>query len=515
MKLLKILNSVMKRVFFSILSSRCVFRLMWMAGLLLPAVLLPAQELSERPLTLTEAIVLARKQSVDAAYALGQLKSAYWSYRTYKAGLLPEVNFAATLPGYRKNYSTYQHSDGSYGYVRNDYINLNGNLSVDQSIWLTGGTLSLTTSLDFLTQSGAGSSSRQFMSVPVVLTLNQPLFSVNSVKWNRRIEPVRYAESQARFLTATEQVTMSVIQHYFNLLLARENVNIAHQNLKNAEKLCEVAESKRSMGKISENDLLQLQLNVLNARSSLTASESELKSKMFTLRSFLALGENENLIPQLPDSVPPLSLSYGEVLEKALANNSFSHNIRRRQLEADYQVAQAKGNRRQVSLYAEVGFTGSDHELGPAYRRLKDNQVVQVGVRLPILDWGKRRGQVKVAESNREVVRQQLQQEKADFVQDLFVLTEQFNNQVSQLRIALEADAIARRRYQSNVETFMMGKISTLDLNDAQTSKDEARRKYINELFYYWYYYYQIRSITLWDFAAHTNIDADFEAIVR
>ena len=78
MKLLKILNSVMKRVFFSILSSRCVFRLMWMAGLLLPAVLLPAQELSERPLTLTEAIVLARKQSVDAAYALGQLKSAYW-----------------------------------------------------------------------------------------------------------------------------------------------------------------------------------------------------------------------------------------------------------------------------------------------------------------------------------------------------------------------------------------------------------------------------------------------------
>lgn len=95
------------------------------------------------------------------------------------------------------------------------------------------------------------------------------------------------------------------------------------------------------------------------------------------------------------------------------------------------------------------------------------------------------------------------------------MLTEQFNNQVNQLQIALEADAIARRRYQSNVETFLIGKISTLDLNDAQTSKDEARRKYINELFSYWYYYYQIRSITLWDFAAQTNIDADFEEIVR
>lgn len=36
-----------------------------------------------------------------------------------------------------------------------------------------------------------------------------------------------------------------------------------------------------------------------------------------------------------------------------------------------------------------------------------------------------------------------------------------------------------------------------------------------NELFNYWYYYYQIRSITLWNLEAKTNIDADFEKIVR
>ena len=40
-------------------------------------------------------------------------------------------------------------------------------------------------------------------------------------------------------------------------------------------------------------------------------------------------------------------------------------------------------------------------------------------------------------------------------------------------------------------------------------------RNSINELFSYWYYYYQIHSITLWDFEAKTNIDADFEKIVR
>ena len=465
-------------------------------------------------LTLDEAIMLARVQSVDAAVALNELKTAYWEYRTYRAELLPEVNFTATLPSYHKGYNSYQQNDGSYTYVQNNYMQMNGQLSIDQNIWFTGGTLSLNTSLDFLRQMDGGSGNR-FMSVPLALTLNQPVFGVNQTKWDRRIEPVRYAEAKAAFLSATEEVTMTTINYFFNLLLARENVAIARQNLENAEKLYEVAKAKRRMGQISENDVLQLQLNVLDARSSLTSNESALKSHMFTLRSFLALGENEELVPEVPDSVPEVRLEYADVLSKALANNSFAQNIRRRQLEADYEVAKAKGNMREITLFAQVGFTGTDRRFDTAYRRLKDNQVVEIGFKIPILDWGKRRGQVKVAQSNREVTESKLRQESMNFNQNLFVLVEQFNNQQTQLHLADEADKIARKRYHTNVETFLVGKISTLDLNDSQSQKDEARRKHINELFYYWYYYYQLRSLTLWDFAAGTGIEADFEKIVK
>lgn len=465
-------------------------------------------------LTLEEAIMLARVQSVDAAVALNELKTAYWEYRTFRAELLPEVNFTATLPSYQKGYTSYQQNDGSYTYVRNNYMQMNGQLSIDQNIWFTGGTLSLNTSLDFLRQMD-GSSDNRFMSVPLALTLNQPVFGVNQTKWNRRIEPVRYAEAKAAFLSATEEVTMTTINYFFNLLLARENVAIAKQNLGNAEKLYEVAKAKRRMGQISENDLLQLQLNVLDARSTLTSNESSLKSYMFTLRSFLALGEYEELIPQIPDSIPEIRLDYADVLSKALANNSFAQNIRRRQLEADYEVAKAKGNMREITLFAQVGFTGTDRRFDTAYRRLKDNQVVEIGFKIPILDWGKRRGQVKVAQSNREVTESKLRQETMNFNQNLFVLVEQFNNQQTQLHLADEADQIARKRYHTNVETFLIGKISTLDLNDSQSQKDEARRKHINELFYYWYYYYQLRSLTLWDFVAGTGIEADFEKIVK
>ena len=466
-------------------------------------------------LTLEDCIVMARRQSVDAAVALGELKSAYWEWRSYKADLLPEVSLSANVPTYNKRYSTYQREDGTHSYVRNDFMEVDGSLYVSQKIWPTGGTLSVESSLDWLRQmSGETSGGKnQFMSMPIALTLSQPLFGVNSVKWNRCIEPLRYREAKASFLAETEQVAMRAISLFFNLLLANENVHIAEQNLQNAEKLYEVAKAKREMGTISQNDVLQMRLNMLNAQSSLTSTESSRKARMFELKAFLDV--EEDILPIVPEEIPEVTLVYQDVLNHALENNAFATTMRRRQLEADYSVAYAKGNQRSVTLYAQVGYTGTASRMNEAYRDLLSKEVVQVGVSLPLLDWGKRRGQVKVAESNREIVRNQVRQQSQEFNQNLFVLTEQFNHQRQQLRIAEEADTIAQRRYHTNVETFKIGSISTLELSDAQTAKDEARQNRLAQLFNYWYYYYQLRSITLWDFERNQNINVDFDKIVR
>ncbi|MBO5750287.1 MAG: TolC family protein [Bacteroidaceae bacterium] len=466
-------------------------------------------------LGLDDCIAMARKQSVDAAVALGELKAAYWEWRSYKANLLPEVSLSANVPTYNKRYSTYQREDGTHSYVRNDYMELNGSLFVSQKIWPTGGTLSVESSLNWLRQmSGNVSGERnQFMSMPIALTLSQPLFGVNTVKWDRRIEPVRYREAKAAFLTETEQVAMRSISLFFSLLLANENLNIAQQNLQNAEKLYEVAQAKRKMGQISENDVLQMRLNMLTARSSLTSAESSQQARMFELKAFLDV-END-IEPVVPEEIPEVTLIYDDVLNHALENNAFASTMRRRQLQADYSVAYAKGNLRNVTLYAQVGYTSTASALDAAYRNLLDKEVVQVGISLPLLDWGKRRGQVKVAENNREIVQNQLRQQAQEFRQNLFILTEQFNNQRQQLHISEEADSIARRRYNTNIETFKIGTISTLELSDAQTAKDAARQNRISQLFNYWYYYYQLRSITLWDFEKKENINADFEKIVK
>lgn len=472
-------------------------------------------------LSLDDCIAMARRQSIDAAVALGELRSAYWQWRSYRADLLPEVSLSGTAPSWNKRYSSYQQADGSLSFVRNDYLGLDGALHITQKLWPTGGTLSVESSLDYLHQSfssphsqgGAGGGSNQFMSLPVAITLQQPLFSVNHLKWNRRIEPLRYREAQARFLTETEQVAMQAINLYFGLLLAGEQVNIARQNLQTAEKLYEVAQAKRRMGTISENDVLQLRLDVLTARSALTNSESNRQARQFALRSFLDV--EADIEPVVPEDVPQVRLDYDNVLNHALQNNALATTMRRRQMEADYAVATARANRQSINLYAQLGYTGSADNLNAAYRNLLSNEVVSVGITVPLLDWGKRKGQRRLAESNRDIIQGQLRQQSQDFRQDIFILTEQFNNQAEQLRIACEADTIARRRYHTNVETFKIGSISTLELSDAQKAKDQARQNRIQQLFNYWYYYYQLRSIALWDFERGCELSEDFEKIIK
>ncbi len=465
-------------------------------------------------ITLDEAIARARVNSVDAAVALDELRTSYWEYRSYRAELLPEVNFSATVPAYHKQYSPYMNESGSYSFVRNNYLQMNGEVSLSQNIWLTGGKVSLNTSLDFFRQLD-GDKYNRFMSIPVALTLTQPIFGVNNLKWNRKIEPVRYEEAKAAYMSASEDVAIKAISYYFQLLMADENLLIARQNLENARKLYDVAKEKREMGRISGNDLLQMELNRLNAESELTDCESNRKSCMFQLRTLLDYNENTDIIPETPSDVPTAAITYDDALQKALDRNKFAANLRRRQLEADYEVAKAKGNMRQISLFAQVGYTGTDRRFAGAYSTLKDNQVVEIGFEIPILDWGRRRGKVKVAESNRKVTESRLRQERADFAQNIFILVERYRNQLDQLDISRRADEIAAKRYATNVETFMIGKISTLDLNDSRTSKDEARREYINELYLFWNYYYQIRSLTLWDYALDSDIDTDIEKILK
>jgi len=454
-------------------------------------------------LTLTEAIQLAVEHSIEAKVVKNQLLSAYWSYRTYQREMLPELTFSGTLPEYSKSLNLYQNEDGSYKYVSSNYNRFNGALSLTQNIPWTGATLSASTSYERLNQYGSNPFIRH-RTMPVSISLNQPLLGFNSLRWRQKTEPLRYQAAQKQAVVNQEQVALTVISYYFSLLSEEINLEITRQNMTNAQRLYTISEARHRMGQLSNVELMQMKSSLLKAEIALTNVQFSLENRMFNLRSFLGLGEEVIVVPLVPEFVAENipQFRFEEVLEMAKENNPFTENIRRSLIEADRDVNQAKANRWSISLYATLGMSGQDEDFRTAYNAdyWNNDQVARIGLRVPILDWGKGKGLVKMAEANREITHARAERENLDFVQDIYLKVQNFNNQPRQLELAKYMDEIAQERYKSSVELYVLEKIDVLNLNDAEQAKDQARRSYISEMHLLWLYYYQLRALTLYDF---------------
>lgn len=463
-------------------------------------------------LTLADAIRIGQTESVQALVARNEFISAYWEYRTYKTELLPEVILNGTVPYYSKSFNSRQNEDGSYSYVENNYTRIDGGLSITQNIPWTGGRLTLESSVERLRQNGKGSST-SYKSIPGAVTLEQPILGFNRVRWLQKIEPVKYREARQKLASSLEDVSLTVIQYYFELLIGQISLDISVQNRNNADRLYKIAEARHQRGQLSEVELMQMKNTLLKAEAALTDALTSLDARMFQLRSFLAIGQGIVLEPVIPEwemEVP--SLGYAEVLELALDNNSFTQNIQRRMLEASRNVSQAKADRLDVRLFASFGMSGRQDTFQKVFssHHWREDQQVNIGLRVPILDWGKGKGKVRVAEANRELEESRIEKEKMDFNQDIYLRVKYFNNQPSQLKLAREMDRIAGQRYEKTVEAFVQGQMEILNLNDAQTSKDEARRNYIQQLHLLWSYYYEIRGLTLYDFVRNKPLETDY-----
>jgi outer membrane protein TolC len=337
------------------------------------------------------------------------------------------------------------------------------------------------------------------------------------MRWSRKIEPLLYEEAKNVFVESMESVSGKAVGRFFDLALAQLNLKIAQINFSNSDTLFKIAQGRYNIGTIAENDVLQMQLSFLNAKTALSKAGIDLELQKNRLRSFLGFNEKMDFELILPVEIPDFQVDFENVLDLALKNNPDVIAWHRRKLETNRDVAQAKGERKNLELDASFGL---DHNradnLSDVYQSpFNDKQQVRVSLRMPLIDWGRGKGRVKMAQSNQELVDVQIQQEQIDFEQNIYLQVTQFNLQREQVHIASITDTIGQKRYDVTKQRFLIGRIDVLNLNDALREKDSAKRGYISALREYWNYYYILRQLTLFDFVNNSPINQDFDTLIE
>jgi outer membrane protein TolC len=472
-----------------------------------------AQEIKK--LSFQEVIKLAEEQSPQALMARHRFRASYWQFRSYQAQLRPTLTLRGTAPVYSNGFDrVYNSTTGIYEYVPKETINNSSTLSLSQAIGWTGTTISATSSLNHLYD--FEKDIRQYNVTPLSINLMQPIKQYNSLRWQMKIEPLRYETAKKTFLSNIEGVHQDAVRNFFNLALAQINKQIAVMNLANADTLYRIAAGRYQLGTISEDELLQLQLSYLNAETASKEADMNLRDREIRLRSFLGYTDNVRIELLIPSEIPSLQVEANEVLDIAMKNNPDILTQQLSLLTAQSSVAQAKANKGlNASVNASVGLSQRDEDFMTALSNPSQSSQFSLGFVLPILDWGRGRGNLRMAQSSMELTNIQVQQAIVDFQQNLTLDVEQFNLQKNQVAIAAKSDTVATRMYEVTKQRFLIGKIAILELNNADTKKDQNRRAYIQSLQNYWSYFYNLRSLTLFDFISRKPLETDYERLIK
>lgn len=466
-------------------------------------------------LTFEDVIRLSEEQSPNALMAKHRFRASYWQYRTFEAQYRPSLTLTGTTPSYSTAFERVWNSqDNQWDYKSTDILRNLGSLSLSQNIGLTGGSISLNS--DLTLENDLQNDKRNYITAPISIGINQPVFRYNSLKWQKKTEPLKYETAKKTFLSNIESVHQQAVMNFFSLALAQINKQIAEMNYSNADTLWRIAQGRYDLGTIAEDELLQMQLSWLNSETARKEAEMNLRDREIRLRSFLGFNENVRLELILPTEVPSLQLDVQEVRDLAHSNNPEMLNQQLTLLSAQSSVAQAKAEKGlNANIIASFGLRDQDPDFELAYAQSNQQQSIRVGFTMPILDWGLGRGKYRMAQSSLELAQVQSQQALVDFDQNLALDVEQFNLQANQVAIAAKSDTVAMKMYEVTKQRFLIGKIAVLELNNADTKKDQNRRAYVQSLQNYWNYFYNIRNLALFDFLNREPLETDFEKLLE
>ncbi|WP_318347249.1 TolC family protein [Aquipluma nitroreducens] len=467
-------------------------------------------------LSLDEVVRIASKSSLDAFRYKNMYLSSYWEYRYYKADKLPSLSMSATpldFNHYRKREYNFQTNEDQY--VLRDYINSDVALKLNQNIGLTGGSLFLSSELGMVKNMG-GDQVTSYQATPVSIGYSQSLNGYNALRWQSKIEPVKYDKAKKTFIQSQETLAMKSTAMFFDLVEAQIQLKIAQNNMSNADTLYKIGKGRFQVGTVTQDELLNLELNQLNSQQALNSAKLEVTRAQSGLNSYLMMDKKSQIDCKVPSEIPTLQIMADHALDLALKNNPEILDQQQQMLEQDQQVAQARSESGlNTTVFAMYGLNQSAENFDRVYDQPDQSQRVQVGFNIPLVDWGRRKGKLMMAESTREVANARIKQSRIDFEQNIFQSVMEFNLQAEQVRNAAKADTVAQKGYDVTFQRFLIGKVDVTKLNIARTDRESARKAYISAVKTYWSYYYQLRMLTLFDFIKNEDLTAEYDKIIQ
>ncbi len=470
----------------------------------------------EKSITLNEVLEIAYENSLDSYKARLKYGVSSLEYKLFKSSLLPRIDFETRPITYNSSFIQRYDPINNIDIFRiQKNLNTFANLSVSQNIGSTGGKIFLNSSFNRLENFGSFKN-KSFNTTPIRIGLEQPLMAFNEFKWKKKIDPLKYAKASKDLVYELQNININVVDYFFEWSLAKKRVRIAKENVVSSKKLYKIGTKRYELGTVEKNDLLNLELELYNANISLVELENDLVKVENDLRIYFREDLFKNNEPELPKIIPNLQIDAEKATSLANKNNPNILALELKRIEMLRDLDRViKQNRFDLSISASYGLNQQANSITEAYGSFLDQQIMGMSFRVPIIDWGERKGNIKTARMNKEVNDIDNRQQEDRLRQEVSTIVNSFNIQGNLVEGVRKSSEIAKESYVITEKRFLSGRIDLLYLTNARKSWQLATEKYISNLSTYWRLYFEVQRLTLYDFINNTSINEDFEKIVK
>jgi len=374
-----------------------------------------------QPITLTQALEIARRNNRDLQVSLLELERSQAALREAQAALFPNLSVSTDIT----------RSQSASGQLQEEANRQRGIVSNSDE--------------------------------PGTSFSGQAQLSYDIYTSGRRNAAIKEAEEQVRFSelaveTQSEEIRRNVAREYYDLQQADEQVRIAQSAVENSQASLRDAQALERAGVGTRFDVLRSQVNLANAQQELTSAISRQQISRRTLATRLSLPQTVNITAADPVQLAGL---WQQSLENSIIL-AYQNRPELQQQLAQRNISEQQRRQALASLGPQVQFIANYNLLDQFDDDISVTDGYSIGVQasLNLFDGGASRARAAQAKKNIAIAETQFaeQRNQIRFQVEQAFFTQQANlNNVQTANTALEQAReslrLARLRFQAGVGT--------------------------------------------------------------
>ncbi|MFW6415019.1 MAG: TolC family protein [Thermodesulfobacteriota bacterium] len=324
------------------------------------------------------------------------------------------------------------------------------------------------------------------------LQLEQHIYQLGKVWSGRSMAKHEAMAAKFEHYRNRQQILLQVARRYYEVLLARRQIEIAENMKKRAKKQLEQAESMLEVGKVTETAVLRAKVQVADAKEQLERAGNKYDVARENLSLEMGVSDLKNLDIKEPPKKELQAEAKESLFKRALSNRRDLKQARER-----LQSVQERVDWEQADFFPRIAARGEySGRNEPASGGEKESWQAALVVSYPLFTGGKRGAQMEKAYSQVRQARSSMRRLKKEIRVDVRSAYLDVKTQHKVIKHLKDSVDSAKANYEQVVNQFKAGLASSVDQTEAFTTLNETESSLASAYYQYQLDLFRLKSAT-------------------